>query len=166
MKAFLLGLLLAIGFNAQSKEVAGCTVEATFSPGGGALSAIAAELQGAKNVLIAGYSVTNPDFARAVLGAFKRGASVEGVFDAEKHDGGRASSSVYSVLIAAGIQVRLSSGYQAMHNKYLVIDGKTVITGSYNFSRAAENSNAENLVVIRNCPALAAQYTANFKSLR
>jgi phosphatidylserine/phosphatidylglycerophosphate/cardiolipin synthase-like enzyme len=35
------------------------------------------------------------------------------------------------------------------HNKVMVIDGETVITGSFNFTKAAEEKNAENLLIIR-----------------
>jgi phosphatidylserine/phosphatidylglycerophosphate/cardiolipin synthase-like enzyme len=48
------------------------------------------------------------------------------------------------------------------HNKVMVIDGQTVITGSFNFTRAAEESNAKNLLVIRS-PDLAAKYEKNYQ---
>jgi phosphatidylserine/phosphatidylglycerophosphate/cardiolipin synthase-like enzyme len=48
------------------------------------------------------------------------------------------------------------------HNKIMVIDGQTVITGSFNFTKAAEENNAENLLVIRS-PELAATYAANWQ---
>ena len=41
----------------------------------------------------------------------------------------------------------------------MVIDGATVITGRLNFTKAAETSNAENLLVILS-PELAAKYPA------
>ena len=49
------------------------------------------------------------------------------------------------------------------HNKVMVIDGQTVITGSFNFAKAAEESNAENLLVIHD-ESLAEKYTANWKA--
>jgi len=45
----------------------------------------------------------------------------------------------------------------------MVIDGKTVLTGSFNFTKAAEDENAENLLVIQD-PALAAKYAANWQA--
>ena len=48
------------------------------------------------------------------------------------------------------------------HNKVILIDGGTVITGSFNFSKAAEERNAENLLVIRDT-GLEAKYLANFE---
>ena len=44
----------------------------------------------------------------------------------------------------------------------MIIDGETVITGSFNFSKAAEERNAENLLIIRD-RELAGRYTANWK---
>jgi len=45
----------------------------------------------------------------------------------------------------------------------MIIDSKTLITGSFNFTKAAEEGNAENLLVISNAPDLAQRYTANWK---
>jgi phosphatidylserine/phosphatidylglycerophosphate/cardiolipin synthase-like enzyme len=49
------------------------------------------------------------------------------------------------------------------HNKVIVIDGELVITGSFNFTKAAQEKNAENLLIIRD-QALAAQYIENWKA--
>jgi phosphatidylserine/phosphatidylglycerophosphate/cardiolipin synthase-like enzyme len=48
------------------------------------------------------------------------------------------------------------------HNKVMIIDGETLITGSFNFTKAAQTQNAENLLIIRD-QALAAQYTQNWE---
>ena len=47
------------------------------------------------------------------------------------------------------------------HNKVMIIDGNTVITGSFNFTKAAEEKNAENVIVLKDNPALAQRYTQN-----
>jgi len=52
-----------------------------------------------------------------------------------------------------------------MHDKYLIIDGKTVETGSFNYTASAERRNAENVVVIRNNKKLAGQYIENWRQL-
>lgn len=51
------------------------------------------------------------------------------------------------------------------HNKVMIIDDRIVITGSFNFTKAAEEKNAENLLII-DSPALAAKYVANFEAHR
>ncbi len=57
----------------------------------------------------------------------------------------------------AGLDVRLDGNPDNMHHKVIVIDAVTVVTGSYNLSRSAEEFNDENLVVIQ-APDLAALY--------
>ena len=60
-------------------------------------------------------------------------------------------------IIAAGETV---SSVLTVHHK--VIDGETVITGSFNFTKAAEENNAENLLVIHD-KKMAERYTENWK---
>jgi phosphatidylserine/phosphatidylglycerophosphate/cardiolipin synthase-like enzyme len=45
----------------------------------------------------------------------------------------------------------------------MVIDGETIITGSFHFTKAAQEKNAENVLIIRD-KALAAQYTENWQA--
>jgi multidrug efflux pump subunit AcrA (membrane-fusion protein) len=51
-----------------------------------------------------------------------------------------------------------------MHNKFCVIDGATVITGSYNWSRQAQQ-NSENITIISDHPELARQFIQEFESI-
>ena len=57
--------------------------------------------------------------------------------------------------------MKIDSAHAIAHNKVMIIDGETVITGSFNFTKAAEDKNAENLLVIRDKP-LAEKYTKNW----
>ena len=52
-----------------------------------------------------------------------------------------------------------------MHNKFMVIDGVTVETGSFNYTAAAVKSNAENAIVLRNAPEIAKVYTTEWTRL-
>jgi phosphatidylserine/phosphatidylglycerophosphate/cardiolipin synthase-like enzyme len=45
----------------------------------------------------------------------------------------------------------------------MVIDSTTIITGSFNFTKAAEEKNAENLLVIKNAPELVTAYEATIR---
>ncbi len=74
----------------------------------------------------------------------------------------RDQYSVLRYLLAARVPTWLDAAYQIAHNKIIIIDGETVITGSFNFTRSAEEYNAENLLVIHD-QALAARYEANFQ---
>ena len=66
-------------------------------------------------------------------------------------------------LARAGIPVKIDAAHAIAHNKVMVIDGLVVITGSFNFTTAAEQRNAENLLVIHD-RALAARYTENWQA--
>ena len=65
-------------------------------------------------------------------------------------------------LLHAGIPTRIDAAHAIAHNKIMVIDGETVITGSFNFTRAAEEKNAENLLIISD-KSLAEKYISNWK---
>jgi len=60
------------------------------------------------------------------------------------------------------IRVKIDTQHAIAHNKVMIIDGETVITGSFNFTKAAEENNAENLLVIRD-KKLAERYTRNWQ---
>jgi phosphatidylserine/phosphatidylglycerophosphate/cardiolipin synthase-like enzyme len=61
-----------------------------------------------------------------------------------------------------GIPVKIDAQHAIAHNKVMIIDGETVITGSFNFTKAAEENNAENLLVIPD-RKLADRYVRNSK---
>jgi phosphatidylserine/phosphatidylglycerophosphate/cardiolipin synthase-like enzyme len=75
----------------------------------------------------------------------------------------RYSSATF--LIHAGIATFIDARHAIAHNKVMVIDGQTVLTGSFNFTKAAEERNAENLLVLRG-RELASKYTANWREHR
>jgi phosphatidylserine/phosphatidylglycerophosphate/cardiolipin synthase-like enzyme len=137
--------------------------EVGFSPGGTAVKLVLDVIGSAKSsILVACYSFTNRDIAEALEGAAHRGVKVQIVAD----EG--ASKDKYSqvrILSAAGIPVRISTRYAIMHNKFLVIDGVTVETGSFNYTAAAVKSNAENAIVIWNAPDIAKIYTSEWTRL-
>lgn len=117
-----------------------------------------------KEVRLAAYSFTEPAVGKALLDAMKRGVDVAVVVDKD-HNGRKSGSSVADFLAANGVPVRVTSYFKIQHNKFVVVDGATVQTGSFNYSRAAESSNAENVLVISDCPGLAKPYLVNWKSV-
>ena len=69
----------------------------------------------------------------------------------------------YDPFQQAGLDVRLDGNLNGlMHHKVIIIDQKIVITGSYNFTAAAETTNDENVVIIFS-PEVAAQYLQEFQ---
>ena len=130
-----------------------------FSPRGGCTQLIVDTLAGAHaTVLVQAYSFTSDPIAQALVEAHRRGVDVEVLLDESQRteDDARVQP-----LLDAGIPVWLDAAHAIAHNKVMVIDGHTVITGSFNFTKAAEERNAENLLVIQDA-ALAAKYAANW----
>jgi len=128
---------------------------------GGCTEAIVDQLNGAKKtVLVQAYSFTSAPIARALVDAHKRGVDVQVILDKSQKTERYTSA---SFLANEGVPTYIDPMHKIAHNKVMIIDGQTVITGSFNFTKAAENGNAENLLVISNAPKLAARYTSNWK---
>jgi phosphatidylserine/phosphatidylglycerophosphate/cardiolipin synthase-like enzyme len=97
-------------------------------------------------IYVAIYSFTSDRLAEALIEARRRGVDVRVVMERREANG---TGSEYPRLRGAGVEVRLDANPGLMHHKFMVIDGEIVVTGSYNWSAAAEEKNDENLVVIR-----------------
>ncbi len=136
-------------------------IDVYFSPNGGCTDAIVRELNAARmSIRIQAYSFTSAPIAQAVATAKGRGVAVEAVLDRSNRTN---KYSAATFLRNHGIDVRIDARHAIAHNKVMIIDDRTVITGSFNFTKAAEENNAENLLIIRNDPVLAAKYLANFR---
>ena len=132
-----------------------------FSPNGGCTLAITHQLDRAKKeVLVQAYSFTSARIAKALLEAHKRGVKVEVILDRSQR---REKYSSADFMAHAGIRVLIDDQHAIAHNKIMIIDQETVITGSFNFTKAAEEKNAENLLVIKD-QALAGRYVQNWKA--
>ncbi|MGA2496211.1 MAG: phospholipase D family protein [Tepidisphaeraceae bacterium] len=140
---------------------AGGTVTAHFSPKGGCTDAIVATIGEARQTLdIQAYSFTSVPIAQAVVAAKNRGVKVRAVLDKSQRTE-RYSSATF--LKNHDVPTYIDDQHAIAHNKIMIIDGQTLLTGSFNFSKAAEENNAENLLVIRGNPELIKQYAANFE---
>jgi phosphatidylserine/phosphatidylglycerophosphate/cardiolipin synthase-like enzyme len=136
------------------------TWEVYFSPRGGATDAIVKELNLAKKtIMVQAYSFTSSRIAGAFLSAHKGGVKIEVILD-KKQWTDKYSSATF--LFNQGISVKIDSRHAKNHNKVMIIDEEIVITGSFNFTKAAEEGNAENLLIIRD-RKLAEIYTKNFQ---
>ena len=158
MKWLLIFLALAVPAVAQTFHPA--SVEVFFSPAGGCTDAIVAELVRAKKtVFVQAYSFTSAPIAKAIVDAHKRGVAVQVVLDKSQRTEKYSSS---DFVAHAGIPVAIDEKHPIAHNKIIIIDEAVVITGSFNFSKAAEEKNAENLLVIHD-PKLAERYLENWR---
>lgn len=110
-------------------------------------------------VLVQAYSFTSAPIAKALVDAHKQGVKVQVILDKSQKTE-RYSSATF--LTNAGVPTSIDAKHAIAHNKIMVIDGRTVLTGSFNFTKAAEQNNAENLLVIED-PALAAKYMENWR---
>lgn len=140
------------------------TMETFFSPNGGCTDAIVREISSAKSeILIQAYSFTSVPIAKAAIQAKKRGVKIEAILDKSQRTG---KYSAATFLANAGIPVLIDGQHAIAHNKIIIIDRNTLITGSFNFSKAAEEKNAENLLVIKGNLPLVLQYIQNFERHR
>jgi len=145
-----------ISTNAQSSSA---YQRVCFSPEGHCIAIILDELGKAKRfVRVQAYSFTSREIAAELIVAAKRGVSVEVIVDKSQLT---ERYSILEELRQSHIPVYVDHCCAIAHNKVMIIDGLRVITGSYNFSKAAELKNAENLLVLEDA-SLAAKYLENW----
>jgi phosphatidylserine/phosphatidylglycerophosphate/cardiolipin synthase-like enzyme len=138
-------------------------VQVYFSPFGGCTQAIVKEIGNAKNqILIQAYSFTSKPIAKALLEAHKRGVKVEAIVDKSQRVQNYSSA---TFLANSRVPTFIDDAHDIAHNKIIIIDGQTVITGSFNFTKAAEEKNAENVLIIKS-PELVKLYVANWMNHR
>lgn len=107
------------------------------------------------------FSFTSDEIGKAMAERMDGGVRVRGIFDARL---AKTAHSEHDFLAKHGADVHLDRNQYAMHHKAIVIDSQTVITGSYNFTEAAETKNDENVLIIHS-PAVADLYHREFESL-
>lgn len=104
---------------------------------------------GAKNTIDVGiYGLTHPDIVKALVDAHRRGVKVRIITDNES-SGGNTQKHAIGTLTMAGVPVKLNSHSGLMHLKMSIVDGQTVTTGSYNYTKSASERNDEMLAVVR-----------------
>jgi phosphatidylserine/phosphatidylglycerophosphate/cardiolipin synthase-like enzyme len=162
-------LLLALGTGAAPCVASAPALQAAFAPWDDIGALIVGTVDGARRqVLVQAYLLTSKPITEALIRAHRRGVDVRVLLDEKQME--RAGSAMAARLAAAGVPVWLETAYQNAHNKLMVIDaataGATVITGSYNFTWTAQHRNAENILIARQHPALAARYAANWERHR
>jgi len=142
------------------------TVQVAFTPWDNAEGMIVDGIRRAKQqILVQAFSFTSRALANALIAAKRRGVDVRVMADREQTFSGESSR--IPELVQAGIPVTLEVRYQSAHNKVMVMDAGTadaaVITGSYNWTYAAQNKNAENVMILRHNPDIANAYAANWR---
>jgi phosphatidylserine/phosphatidylglycerophosphate/cardiolipin synthase-like enzyme len=154
---------------APTPSVQRAQVEVAFTPGDEVDRLIAERIARAKtSVQVQAYLFTNKRIASALANAVRRGLAVEVIGDAQQYENGGLP--VLASLLKAGAAVYLDATLAASHNKVVIVDGASatalVVTGSYNFTQAAQSRNAENIVVLSANRALTDRFVANFERSR
>ena len=145
------------------------SIETAFTPGDRIDNLIIAAIAAAKReVLVNAYSFTQRRISGALIAARKRGVSVQVIADSQQ--AATLPQNVLLELVKGGVDVWLDSNYQAAHNKVVIVDADTAnattITGSYNFTVAAQWHNAENIVILRDNREVARAYRDNWLRLK
>ncbi len=144
-------------------NLAGVAVENYFSPEDKIDTRLVSLVNNAeKSVHVLAYSFTLDRLADALINANLKGVKVRGVFDRESTEENQGAD--FDKLAKARLDVRLDGSPGLMHIKAIIVDGKTVAFGSYNFTASAENRNDENILII-NDPAIAASFEDAFERI-
>lgn len=147
-------------------DVGTAAVRVLFAPEQDVAGEIVRAVRGAhRQVLVQAFSFTHDRIAAALLDARRRGVEVKLIADREQTE--RMERGQVPALARAGLPVWLDGDHQSAHNKVMIIDAGTpaalVVTGSFNFTRAAQHKNAENTVFISGNDALVQAYVENWQ---
>ena len=135
-------------------------VSVYFSPNGGCTAALLREMAEAReSVYVQAAQFTSVSLAKGLIAAHERGVDVRVIVDANKNEDRTQADR----LEEAGVPTFTDGKHATAHNKVMIFDHKTVATGSFNFTKDSEQENAENLVFLRDKPAVVTAYEDNFR---
>jgi phosphatidylserine/phosphatidylglycerophosphate/cardiolipin synthase-like enzyme len=142
------------------------TIQTAFTPDDDAGKLIKDAIDTAQHqVLVQAFSFTHRKIAEALVAARRRGVDVKVISDKSQIQ--RVPTSLIWKIAAEGVPVFADSDHDSAHNKVIVIDAgspdATLITGSFNFTHAAQYKNAENVLLIKGNAALADLYRKNWQ---
>lgn len=127
-----------------------------FSPNGGITNAIVDRINKAeKEILVSAYRLTS----QPIIAALNSAADKPNLLVTVVVDG--SETALYLNTLSTKIMVYKDSVHAIHHDKIILFDNTTVETGSFNYTGAAEKSNAENAVFMT-CPNKVAQYRADW----
>lgn len=166
MKIPLQIILLTLLFSASCTPtlaepfVRGAAYKVCFTPGQNCTAELVEAIERArKEIKIQAYSFTSIPIAKAIVEVKRRGIDVQVILDkSQQHS--RYSSATF--LKNNGIPVWIDYKPSIAHNKIFIIDKQFVSTGSFNFTKAAQMKNAENLLIIKD-NQVARAYLANWE---
>lgn len=137
-----------------------CSWQVKFSPNGGAEQQVVDTIKASdKSLYMLSYSFTSQPIADALVYIKSKGATVEVILDPSNKTG---KGSKLDALLTGGVTVYIDDKHAIAHNKFAISNRTKLLTGSFNFTYAAEHKNAENSLLL-DCPDLAAQYQTNWE---
>jgi phosphatidylserine/phosphatidylglycerophosphate/cardiolipin synthase-like enzyme len=116
-------------------------------------------LQARGSIDAAVFLISHPGIADALVHAHLSGVKVRVLMDGEQAD---YKAALDETLERAGVPLRRARGGGKMHNKFAVIDGSLVLTGSYNWTVGGASVNDENLILL---PGAAEPFRRKFEAL-
>jgi len=136
-------------------------VNVCFTPGQQCDMRIIEAIDNAQHTIyVQAYQLTSWTIRNALVSAKQRGVKIEVILDKSQEHGKYPAAIFFQNM---GIPVWIDNKVAIAHNKVMIIDDSLVITGSYNYSRAAQYRNAENAVFIKS-HEVADEYLRNFNS--
>src|SRR4030042_4588723 len=139
-------------------------IETIFSPEGSIKESLLKEVDSTTSTLeLAIHEITSFDLAQAIVKAKQRGVKVRIMADSKQ---AKAKSSRITFLIKQGISVKVLGGKEkgVMNHRFTILDGKKVLTGSFDWSETSEKWNYENVLIIRDSEVVAS-YQREFDRL-
>jgi phosphatidylserine/phosphatidylglycerophosphate/cardiolipin synthase-like enzyme len=131
-----------------------------FAPDDPITDEVVARIQAAQQrVDVLAFAFTSDPIAQAMIDARTRGLAVRAVMENRNSKG---TGSEFATLQGGNVDVHRDGNCYIMHSKTIIIDGRIVITGSFNWTRAAQQQNDENVLIIED-PGLAARYLEEFE---
>lgn len=131
-----------------------------FTPDGNCTQQIVDAVNGSvRNIWVQAYSFTSRPIAKALITAKQRGVNVQIIFDKDILQQGNG---VLNNFAQQNIPIWIDEQPAIAHNKVMVIDQTRTVTGSFNFTRAAQQKNAENVIII-NDASVAKKYLQNWQ---
>ncbi|MBN2084454.1 MAG: DUF1669 domain-containing protein [Anaerolineales bacterium] len=148
---------------AAAVQIGAGTMEVLFAPEDMVASRVIRAVREARSSIhFLAFSFTSGPIAEAMLGRLPDGLALFGVLEGTQ---ARSNSGAqFGVLEAGGATVYLDANPRNMHHKVIILDGRIVIAGSYNFTESAEKKNDEDLLILDD-PELAAAFEAEFRRI-
>mgnify|MGYP001197131657 FL=1 len=156
------GASKAAGSPYPTLAISGSVIENYFAPKDKVADKVIARINRAtKSIHFMAFSFTHDGIGQAVLERARAGVEVSGVFE---RTGSETAHSEMTMFKEAGLDVLQDGNPYMLHHKVFIIDGRTVVMGSFNFSENATSSNDENLLIIDNV-ALAQAFEEEYQRI-